>query len=58
MTVLKDYVKKRRSFEKSKSKLVETVTKNQEVIRNINTYHDQETQTEEGGSMKNLSTSL
>ena len=58
IVTLKNYVKKERPSRKNESKLVETITRNQEVIRNMDTYHDQETQTEEGGSMENLSTSL
>ena len=57
VAVLEDYVKKGRPSEKSENKLVETVIRNQETIRNMNTYHDQETQTEGGGSVENLSTS-
>ena len=55
--MLKDYVKKKRPSEKNKNKLIETVQKNQEIIRNMNTYHDQETQTEEKDNVENLSSS-
>ena len=57
VAALEDYVKKGRPSGKSGNKLVETVTRNQEAIRNMDTYHDQEIQTEEGGSVENLSTS-
>ena len=57
--MLKDYVKKERSSGKSKNKLMKTVLTNQETIQNMNTYHDQETQTkEEENSMENPSSFL
>ena len=55
---MKDYVKKERSSKKNENKLVKIVIKNQETIRNMNIYYDQETQTEEEDSIKNLSSSL
>ena len=37
---------------------MKTIIKNQEIIRNMNTYHDQETQIEGEDSVENLLTSL
>ena len=38
--MLEDYVKKERSLEKNESKLMKTIMKNQEIIRDMNTYYD------------------
>ena len=43
IAVLEDYVKKERPSEKSESKLIETIIRNQKTIRNMDTYYDQET---------------
>ena len=57
--MLKDYVRKERPSRKNENKLVETVLINQETIRDINIYRDQETQTEEeGNSVENSLPSL
>ena len=58
IVMLEDYVQKERPSGKNGSKLVETVLTNQETIQNMDTYHDEGTQTEEGGgSVENPSSS-
>ena len=41
--MLKDYVKKERLLKKNESKLIKTILINQEIIRKINIYQNQET---------------
>ena len=56
--MLENYVQKERSSRKNENKLVETVLTNQEAIQNMNTYYDQEIQTEEEkSSVRNPSSS-
>ena len=56
--MLKDYVKKERLLGKNESKLMEAIMKNQETIRNMDTYCNQEIQTEEESNVENQSLSL
>ena len=58
IVMLKDYIKKGKSSEKNGNKLVKTIMKNQETIRNMDTYYDQETQIKERDNVENLTLSL
>ena len=53
--ILKNYVSKRKSLEKTRNKLVIFIKENKEEIRKINTYLDKKTQTkEERNNVKDL----
>ena len=59
VTILEEFIKKKKQIGKTESELVNWVKTNQKTIKEMDSYQDSETQTEkEGGSVKNLRNSL
>ena len=59
VTILEKFIKKRKQIEKTESKLVKWIKMNQKIIEGMDSYHDNEIQTEEEeSSVKDLRNSL